>query len=83
MLNAYLNDKNTWAKLATGWKKKIGEPVKLENMETHLSISKKSPYQSMNKEFTQAINEAYKQGKFSDIYTKYGAGSSACDINKN
>ena len=83
VLNAYLNDKIKWVKLAEGWKQKIGHPVKLESMETHLSISMKSPYQSMSKIFTQAINEAYLQGKFNSIYTKYGAGSSACDMSQH
>ncbi len=81
VLNAYLNDQNTWIKLVTDWKNKIGNSVILESMETHLSISKKSPYQRMAKKFTAAINEAYVQGKFSDIYTKYGAGSSSCNKN--
>jgi predicted KAP-like P-loop ATPase len=53
------------------------QDIPIENLETHLSISKRSKYQHLIPNLRDAVRTLSKNGHFQRIYNRYGAGDAS------
>lgn len=71
--DAYLNYLLPGPELPQGWQNQLAPPLTLEQMELHLSISKRPNIQQYGPELTSIVNEMRQSGEFERIYRHYGS----------
>lgn len=72
VLFAYLQRDPADARLPQNWQAAIGKPMILETLETHISISMKSPRFASRERIATAIEALRKSGEVAAAYRKYG-----------
>ncbi|MBF0620505.1 MAG: transporter substrate-binding domain-containing protein [Magnetococcales bacterium] len=72
VLGAYKKGLAEHAHLPGDWQTKLGTPIILETMETHLSISRRSKLQHLIPVLSKAVETVKKQGLFQQLYDRYG-----------
>ena len=68
--------------LPADWRSHVGNPIRIEILETHLSVAQSSPVRDRAAGFTQAIDTLREKGRLAEIFARYGSvdkGSCAPD----
>jgi len=73
VLNAFLANQDILEDLPESWPLQLSQPLPLDTYETHLSMSKDSNFQALIPQLKSAIVKARQQGRFRDIFQKYGS----------
>jgi ABC-type amino acid transport substrate-binding protein len=73
VLNAFLSNQAILEELPASWPQQLSQPLPLDTYETHLSMSKDSKFQVLIPQLKSAIVNASKQGRFKEIFQKYGS----------
>jgi len=73
VLNAFLANQDILEDLPESWPLQLSQPLPLATYETHLSMSKDSNFQALIPQLKSAIVKARQQGRFRNIYKKYGS----------